>query len=128
MAKLKLYCQQCGSSHEYTLEKPRFCQKCGNGFGNTSSFSKEKTITEEIPQEEESKEESFNFEKIKKLEVNLIINKPGGETIGNILSQPRINSEYIDDFKEQRIPKAKEVLEEFKREAGSLRKKDGTRT
>jgi hypothetical protein len=29
---LKIYCSECGSPTEYSLNKPKFCTNCGNSF------------------------------------------------------------------------------------------------
>ena len=44
---LKCYCSQCGKLHEYTLQKPQFCEACGNSF-NQSFANKTETKKADI--------------------------------------------------------------------------------
>ncbi len=47
-----IFCPECGAKVAYTLNKPKFCQTCGQKFGDMSSSAStenEEEVTEEIP-------------------------------------------------------------------------------
>lgn len=130
MARLKMYCKKCGAGSEYTLEKPHFCQKCGNGFNSLSSTlinddKPTQLLKTEPPLEQENEEESFNFNNLNKLSVDIEIRKASPTTIEDFLAEPYSGQREEEYFYIEPMGK-EEFLEEFKREAGSLRRKDGS--
>lgn len=42
---MTLYCTECGNKHEYTIDKPRFCSRCGHSFGGEIAASTQKKST-----------------------------------------------------------------------------------
>lgn len=130
MARLKMYCKKCGAGSEYTLEKPHFCQKCGNGFNSLSSTlinddKPTQLLKTEPPLEQENEEESFNFNNLNKLSVDIEIQKASSTTIEDLLAEPYSGQREEEYFYIEPMGK-EEFLEQFKREAGSLRRKDGS--
>lgn len=51
---MKIFCQECGSRHEYesVAKKPKFCSQCGFSFGVAVAKAREevKTYDEEEPE------------------------------------------------------------------------------
>jgi len=118
---LKTYCQQCGAGNVYTLEKPRFCQACGQAVGiaspNTSNTQ---------PQQKGEKHfeppimDSLDFE------TTPMTNK--APTLGDIVSAsdptlPPPQRRVDETGPKVTPPTNEEIMAEFQKEAGTLRKK-----
>lgn len=43
---LNIYCTGCGSKHEYTLAKPKFCSSCGTPFEKGMAAAAPSQVTE----------------------------------------------------------------------------------
>ena len=125
---MKVYCQQCGSSMNFAGQRPNFCNSCGS---NLSTGKKAPAPAKKKPIEEERIEEDFEDENlsvpdISKLDFSLEGSlKVPGTTIGEMssVSDESQVMEYTPSTVEKppRVNK-KKFLEEFKSEAGSLRK------
>lgn len=49
---MNLYCTDCGTKHEFTLNKPKFCSNCGSAFDKTAvakTKAVKKDVDDEIP-------------------------------------------------------------------------------
>lgn len=119
---MKLYCPSCGASNSYTVEKPNFCQKCGNSTGG------KKTAQGNLLTTDSEEHEAESVPSVNKLDFDIVGDlSPRGITLGT-LSQLR--SEIIDSSvkpkkkKPPRISK-KKVLEDFQKEAGTIRPDNG---
>jgi len=124
---MNIYCQSCGQLHKYVSAKPNFCTNCGSGLsvGVAPPLAKKTLdLEEDAP---ETKQElvtsleklAFDYQDFSSKRTHKLGNIAGthaGEGGGKAEREP--------------IPKAKRVtkkafLQEFKREAGSLRSKGG---
>ena len=129
---MKMYCYQCGYGMTYNGAPPNFCMQCGAKTGDVraqAQDSVEEVAQEEAEQAEEqesvtaSQEPEETLPTLEGLEVDFEIPKNSftfGEIAGT--SAP---SQGNDDYQ---TPKAKreskkQFLENFKKEAGSLREK-----
>jgi len=129
---MKKYCTSCGSPTDYSLKSPLFCSSCGKSFDiNNISVSKVQSrqiITKqnlEEDQDEDFDSEEVNYvPNISDLDVDLQIpnNKPVklGAILGTSKDVEQIQLSKVDNphVKMSR----KKVLEEFAKEAGSIRK------
>lgn len=119
MARLKIYCSTCGKPAEYDLNKPKFCFQCGRSYA--SGFNTDPK--EETAAKEEVKESGGEkLPKINKLEIDTIFYTPQRISIKDLAKYPGVPSKRIHASPPERS--SKDILEEFKREAGSLRKKN----
>lgn len=114
----------CGKPVEYTLERPKFCQSCGAQFDKKISSATSSVKSVEPTEEIEASEEEERIPNIDKLEVDTVFYnvKPisikdlaqfsaGAEPGERIVSQ-------VGEVNE------KDFLEQFQREAGTMRKKN----
>jgi hypothetical protein len=129
---MKIYCQKCGSPHE-SANKPNFCFNCGNSFGvkpvSISAFAKSiqkntqsqyRTSNEEDDYDEDEDGSPINTDlafSASKLDVEIekdhnstikIENVIGSSTGGEVFQRNNENGGYS--------------MEDFKREAGSIKK------
>jgi hypothetical protein len=132
---MKYFCSKCGKTTQYNFELPKFCAFCGQSFANQSesSASKDKrnNFLNELKLRKninslETEEDTFstiesniNFKKIKP-SFKFDLYQPKGESLGSLIENPSAPIEIND--KNNIKPKTKEeILEDFKKEAGSLR-------
>lgn len=138
---MKRYCLDCGAPTEYSLKKPVFCSNCGNSFEKNTQVSQpvvqkvqlqkptiaKKTYIPEVDIDEDYDNDSddetiTNVPKISKIQVETASENPNrgvklkdlmgtGENIKR--SKPKIKGKK---------PSKKQILEDFAKEAGSLRK------
>lgn len=47
---MKIFCSDCGTKHEYSTQKPKFCSECGGSMGGES---KAKRNTPQIDEEDD---------------------------------------------------------------------------
>ena len=126
---MRIFCQHCGSVIDYSGKKPSFCNSCGvNLVTGKKAPQKESAQIEEkqvVESEEDSEDEHLRVPDISKLDFDLQGSlKVGGTKIGDMssISNDSQAIEYIpSSSKSPRISK-KKFLEQFKQEAGSLRK------
>ena len=124
---MMVYCRQCGSSMNFVGQRPNFCNSCGCNLA-TGKKAPEKTP---IPTKEERIEEDFEDENlsvpdISKLDFDMQGSlKVSGTTIGEMssISDESQTIEYTPSTV-KKVPRTskKKFLEQFKAEAGSLRK------
>jgi hypothetical protein len=125
--KLKVYCASCGALHEYTAEKPNFCQKCGTVFAHAQA---QKT-TPPIDTEEQHGQPKFDLQTMQGLDYELeaLAGPQTGQTLGDILNGPQekqwTDKELGIKGKRGRPKKVNkdQVLKDFAKEAGSLKQK-----
>ena len=115
MSNLKVYCQSCGCAHTYTLQKPNFCQKCGQSLGSSSQPSV--SITEI-----ELEESSPSFQNLNALEFGLETFDSSPQTLGSIMEQhsstPPTN---IHQEREKNPNSHEQTLEQLKKESSAIR-------
>jgi len=127
---MNIYCQSCGQLHKYTSAKPNFCTNCGSGLSvgaANSSLPKHLMQSKSLDSEEEDvpetkQELATNLEKLTFDYQDFSRTNKLGNIAGTYLSEDgkRAKSDPLPKIK--KITK-KAFLEEFKREAGSLRSK-----
>lgn len=84
-----LYCQSCGSKHEYTLTRPRFCGQCGVPFAGAvvaKTPQKNPPITSKSSIKSEGDEEDADKEVpvLEKLEISIEIPTAEKITFANV--------------------------------------------
>ena len=123
---MKAYCYQCGQGMDYVGASPNFCMRCGVKIGDLHATLQEDAIEdpiEEIKAKIDQEKPLETIPDITALEVEVEIPSNSitlGEIAGTIPS-----SQNKDDFKtlgRKKVSK-KKFLENFQKEAGSLRKK-----
>jgi hypothetical protein len=130
---MKRYCLDCGAPTEYSLKKPQFCSNCGQSFENNQASSNA-SIAKNVNQKRFNKISEIdvdynNYEdddidsvpNINKLEVETFVEKNKGEKIRDLIKNPsKPTKRSASKEKVQKIS-SKKILEDFKREAGSIR-------
>lgn len=140
---MKYFCSKCGKTTLYNFELPKFCSFCGQSFTTNSTkpsetgekflnelkLKKINTINKPVyDQELESEiieedlvQSSIDFKKIKaKFSVDIRQNK--GESFGSLIDNPASPPVTYDNSNIEKKTK-NQILEEFQKEAGSLRSK-----
>ena len=131
------YCRQCGSKNQNDSFKPKFCANCGESFStdntrstaqNISQNSKKPplkvNVSEDEPEDSDSKDD-IDLDNLNLSEADFKIDttnlKFKKENIKGIILSGTGSVAPIPSVK---LPKGhkKKVLEEFKKEAGTLRK------
>lgn len=140
---MKRYCLDCGAPTEYSLKKPIFCTNCGNSFEKNTQASQiivkniepqKPTIVKKINKLEAELEDDIDYNdddqdvkevpNISNLQIEAPLEKPArGVKLKDLMG----TSTNENSKKERRKEKAKKVskkqaLEDFAKEAGSLRK------
>lgn len=153
---LKIYCTECGSPTTYTATKPKFCSSCGKSFDKlvvNKVLLQKPTVDKPVNQPKvprkilprlERKAEVENYDEdddysdinyvpeINNLDIEIQENPISKKTkIGDIIGSAK-SSPKREKIKGKSVTKAdrKKFLEDFKREAGSIRsssrgRKDG---
>ena len=116
---MKIYCQNCGYKVEFSANsKPKFCHNCGTSLNLGSNVS---NAVEETVDEEEL--DITNIPIINALEVEIHTDQVKGEKLGDLIGtgdkEKGLPPMDITRPKQSR----KEVLKNFSKEAGALRKK-----
>lgn len=118
---MKKYCSTCGSPTEYNSQIPKFCASCGQSFDGvtktaTKSPSRARARVEEV---NEDIEEETPLEIPEKIDVDVESYTPSR----GVKFEEVFASGGGGDFSRP-IPKIdkKQVLESFRREAGTTRK------
>lgn len=143
---LKIYCTDCGSPTSYTSAKPKFCSACGTPFDKlvvNKVLLQKNTVDQPKPQRRilptlEKKAVAENYEgddddsdysdvnhvpEINNLDIEIEKNPISNKTkIGDIIGSAKSPSKR-EKIKGKPTTKAdrKKFLEDFKREAGSIR-------
>jgi hypothetical protein len=119
MSNLKIYCQSCGFAHAYTMQKPNFCQKCGEALGGTIKNKVEASSPLEL------EEETFT-NNLTKLECDFMDYTPNTQTLGSIIEQSegaRNPNPVSQDVRPRNTLSPEETLEELRRESSAIRPK-----
>lgn len=127
---MKKYCTECGQPTEYTSSLPKFCQGCGISFNllvrekaKASKVIKAKKSAEPEDKEDEDEDEDEGDElvahipNLSHLEVEIETSKVKGTPLKDIMGT-------AGDGFEREIPQEQskeQFLQQFKKEAGSLR-------
>jgi len=144
---LKVYCTECGSPTSYTSAKPKFCSACGNAFDKVVVNKNQSIIKQEPPKriipKVESKsnleyeehddyddnEEDINYvPDINGLDCQIEASKKPKIKLGDVIGTAEKQNNEIK-IKSKKLTKSqqkienKKFMEEWKREAGSLRQK-----
>ena len=135
---MKYFCSKCGKTTQYNFELPKFCAFCGQSFANKSVSSetiekrnkflnelKLKKNINPIDIEEVDTgmlESSLDFKKIKP-SFKVDVYQPKGESFGSLIDNPSSPIE-IENQNNREIKTREEILAEFQREAGSLRRNE----
>ncbi|NBP00128.1 MAG: hypothetical protein EBU90_08345 [Proteobacteria bacterium] len=136
---LKFYCIECGNPTSYTLNKPKFCSFCGKNFTNQSSASMhvEHTVKNKIVNirsnsinDDYDNDDVRSFDKdISKLDFEIYSEKIQPKKLKDVIGTSPKSKKDKNSIKGKRMSKLerKKVLDEFSREAGTLRtrRKDG---
>jgi|TARA_Y100000593_G_scaffold94174_1_gene192000 hypothetical protein len=120
---MKKYCTECGYKIEYTAKQPNFCPSCGEGLNASARANKPaQTVIEQQPEIEESQEEVANIPQLQGLDIEIQPDVTKGVKLGQVFAEASENDDrpINDSYKPPRISK-KKILDEFKREAGTLR-------
>lgn len=119
---MKLYCSSCGAPNSYTVDKPNFCQKCGNSVGETKAAQKD--FAETDPEDGEPQ----SVPSIDGLEFDVVGDMTPRSvtlaTLSQIASDPINPGSKPKKKKAPRVSK-KKVLEDFRKEAGAIRPDNG---
>lgn len=131
---MKIYCKECGSPTDYSASKPKFCSSCGKSFLN--SVAQLKTNNLKIKNnnaEEEYEDDSEEFtdleaiNNLKGLDYDIHVQKSSKQTIGDLVGTSTDSEELPRLDIPQKQLSRKEFLEQFSKEAGSLRGKNKSR-
>lgn len=129
---MKKYCTECGQPTEYISSQPKFCQGCGESFdplirasasqAKASGSGPRKAISELNYNDDDDEGESVgSVPSIAGLEVEIEVTKPYGISLKDIIALGDNSSHF-----EREVPPSQsreEFLQDFKKEAGSIRKK-----
>lgn len=133
---MKIYCIECGAPTEYSLKKPLFCSNCGSPFqknlqpivkkeGYQKPAIAKKSYKPELDIEDDSDfddNESVSMPEISEIQIET---QAEGSSKGVKLRDLMGTSENQKSNKikiKSKKPSKKQTLEDFAREAGSLRK------
>jgi hypothetical protein len=138
---MKRYCLDCGAPTEYTLKKPVFCSNCGNSFEKNTQVSQpvvqkvqlqkptiaKKTYTPSVDIEEDydiddDDETITSVPNISKIQVETASeNLNRGVKLKDLMGTGENIKRNKVKMKGKKTSK-KQILEDFAKEAGSLRK------
>ena len=138
---MKRYCFDCGSPTEYILKKPVFCANCGNSFEKNSQASQvvikntqsqKPPIVKKINNLEVEPEFKDNIDyddydakevpNISSLKIEAPLDKPNrGVKLKDLMGTSTNENSKKERKKGKKVSK-KQILEDFAKEAGSLRK------
>jgi len=124
-----MYCYQCGYGMSYAGAPPNFCMKCGTKMGDAKAATQKEPVTEEQQEVvnviEEESEDINTIPDLSGLDVEIDI-QSNSVTFGELAEAGNPPpSQGNDDFKSPRRKKKskKQFLDDFRKEAGSLRRK-----
>jgi hypothetical protein len=110
---LKMYCQKCGCAHEYAVEKPNFCQKCGSPFHALAG----KEVSQDELNEGDALEKVPN---LKGLDIDIELPQKRTVTLGDIAG----TNEHGTDVKLSDNVKDPRTAQEILKEASTLKKQN----
>lgn len=131
---MKKYCTDCGFPTEYSIKPPLFCSNCGKSYNNISVpnkvevkkiESKVKNLNVEADYDDDSEGEDLNYvPNISNLQMDLDIPKNKSVKLGSLLGTSNHDEEDIkfnNPIPNKKLSK-KKILEDFAKEAGSIKK------
>jgi hypothetical protein len=138
---MRRYCLDCGAPTEYSLKKPVFCSNCGNSFEKNTQVSQpvvqkvqlqKPTIAKKtyIPDVDIDDDQDFNdneddittVPEISKIQVETATERPNrGVKLKDLMGTGENTKRNKIKVKGKKTSK-KQILEDFAKEAGSLRK------
>jgi len=136
---MKIYCIDCGAPTEYSLKKPLFCSNCGSPFQKNlqnpqpivkretdqKSAIAKKSYKSELDIEDDSDfddNESISVPEISEIQVETQADSTSrGVKLRDLMGTSENQKSNKIKIKSKR-PSKKQTLEDFAREAGSLRK------
>jgi len=125
---MKAYCPDCGTKHEYTINKPNFCVNCGYAFAGAPPKPAAPAPEPEIIQQDEQPV-SASYSNMSNLDIEMELSPRKGVSLGDImasqLEEEQVNLDDLPKPKTQQISK-EQVKEQFQSEAGALRPKSSS--
>ena len=138
---MKRYCPDCGSPTEYSVKKPLFCSSCGNPFEKNTQVSQpvvqkvqlqkptiaKKTHTPTVDIDEDydidgDDETIARMPNISKIQVETVAENPKrGVKLKELIGTGENSKRNKIKNKVKKVSN-KQILEDFAKEAGSLRK------
>jgi uncharacterized Zn finger protein (UPF0148 family) len=140
---LKIYCPECGSPTEYSLNKPKFCTNCGNSFLGVKkekvalpvqmqkpTLSKAKRPNIEPEDYEDDYTEITEVNKIPdidSLSFDINIQPSSTEKIGDIIGSSSDKENQLRKNKEKIKINKKDLLDSLKKEGSAIKPKSFSR-
>lgn len=125
---MKAYCPECGTKHEYTINKPNFCVSCGYAFAGAPPKPAAPAPQPEIIQEDEQPV-SASYSNMSNLDIEMELSPRKGVSLGDIMASQlegeQVNLDDLPKPKTQQISK-EQVKQQFQSEAGALRPKSSS--
>jgi|TARA_R110000824_G_scaffold90172_1_gene220480 hypothetical protein len=128
---MKTYCSDCGFKIEFVSKKPNFCPNCGVGLTakkpppKPTPEDKKSAIAEtSLGFDTDDEQEPSNFQSMRGLEYDFEPDSDNSETLGSIFKRASIDVEPTVDAPIGGGQTAKENMDQFKAEAGTLRQKN----
>ena len=132
---MKIYCSDCGHPNSYASKKPNFCQNCGTKMGSSNDGP---TPTSPAQSKETEGEEQHTIPSLSGLDVEIESGKiqgiKFGEALGTLSPEQAgdlsLNREADNPKKAKRMSKKaqevanREVFENFREEAGTMRRSE----
>ena len=120
---MKFYCSSCGADNSYTINRPNFCQKCGENFSGASA----QTTTASSQALEADEQDADHVPNISSLDFDIQREEPVKGVKFGALAQLGENAYSAPDPSKKKFRKKskKKVLEQLKQEGGSVRPTDG---
>jgi len=136
---MKRYCLDCGSPTEYSLKKPLFCGNCGVSFDKNNNQQlvqkvqlqkptiAKKTYTPELDVEDDqdfndNEEDITSLPNISKIQVETVAERSNrGVKLKDLMGTGENTKRDRPKNKGKKVSK-KQILEDFAKEAGSIRK------
>ena len=133
---MKRYCTSCGSPTEYSVKKPIFCSNCGNSFDKVQinkvtpkPIPEKRTINPVIANnldyEIDNEIDDVNVPNISQIEIDVESDnnaKAKGIKLGQLLGTSSSGEKKPREKIKGKKNSKKQILEDFAKEAGSLRK------
>lgn len=134
---MKRYCTSCGGPTEYSIKKPIFCSNCGKTFEQTNQKPVEKVqikkpiIANRIDIQEFDEVDDINNEDIRTVPIisNIEIeadneNPDRGIKLKDLMGTDTNYTKRERVKSKNKKTSKKQILEDFQKEAGSIRKKN----
>ena len=126
MSKLSIYCEKCGARSIYAAEKPNFCNKCGHSFNGSSVAS---SSSDSLPEDNGDVESIPSISRLE-VETELYAHRP--IRMEDVIESQRLapgapqggGSEEAAQYRQPSDMSHEQIMEDFKREAGTRGKGD----